>query len=141
MCPRVDGLDHALAREAAAVQLRVVGRRVAAKRLEHPLTVEPDELVPAELDRLDPFCALSQRDARNLCEVGLLLHAAGVGQDRACVGQQLEEVDVAEWRSEDQPRRIQPLEAAPPAERPPLYGDGRAGERVVEALLSLVSAP
>ena len=29
----------------------------------------------------------------------------------------------------------------PPAERPPLYGDGRAGERVVDALLSVVSAP
>jgi UDP-GlcNAc3NAcA epimerase len=27
----------------------------------------------------------------------------------------------------------------PPAERPPLYGDGRAGERVVEALLRLAS--
>ena len=33
------------------------------------------------------------------------------------------------------------LHRPPPAERPPLYGDGRAGERVVEALLSLVSAP
>jgi UDP-N-acetylglucosamine 2-epimerase (non-hydrolysing)/UDP-GlcNAc3NAcA epimerase len=27
------------------------------------------------------------------------------------------------------------LEQEPPAARPPLYGDGRAGERVVEALL------
>ena len=27
----------------------------------------------------------------------------------------------------------------PPAARPPLYGDGRAGERVVQALLSLRS--
>jgi UDP-N-acetylglucosamine 2-epimerase (non-hydrolysing)/UDP-GlcNAc3NAcA epimerase len=33
------------------------------------------------------------------------------------------------------------LHRPPPAERPPLYGDGHAGERVVEALLSLVSAP
>ena len=33
------------------------------------------------------------------------------------------------------------LHRPPPAERPPLYGDGRAGERVVDALLSLVSAP
>jgi UDP-N-acetylglucosamine 2-epimerase (non-hydrolysing)/UDP-GlcNAc3NAcA epimerase len=32
------------------------------------------------------------------------------------------------------------LDRRPPAERPPLYGDGRAGERVVDALLSLVSA-
>jgi UDP-N-acetylglucosamine 2-epimerase (non-hydrolysing)/UDP-GlcNAc3NAcA epimerase len=30
------------------------------------------------------------------------------------------------------------LEREPPAERPPLYGDGRAGERVVEALLRMV---
>ena len=29
------------------------------------------------------------------------------------------------------------LEREPPAERPPLYGDGRAGERVVEALLRM----
>jgi UDP-GlcNAc3NAcA epimerase len=29
------------------------------------------------------------------------------------------------------------LEREPPEERPPLYGDGRAGERVVEALLAL----
>jgi UDP-GlcNAc3NAcA epimerase len=29
------------------------------------------------------------------------------------------------------------LDRAPPAERPPLYGDGRAGERVVEALLRM----
>ena len=29
------------------------------------------------------------------------------------------------------------LDREPPAERPPLYGDGRAGERVVQALLGL----
>jgi UDP-GlcNAc3NAcA epimerase len=29
------------------------------------------------------------------------------------------------------------LECTPPAERPPLYGDGRAGERVAEAVLAL----
>jgi UDP-GlcNAc3NAcA epimerase len=29
------------------------------------------------------------------------------------------------------------LEREPPSERPPLYGDGRAGERVVEALLRM----
>jgi UDP-N-acetylglucosamine 2-epimerase (non-hydrolysing)/UDP-GlcNAc3NAcA epimerase len=33
------------------------------------------------------------------------------------------------------------LDRPPPEARPPLYGDGRAGERVVDALLSLVSAP
>jgi UDP-N-acetylglucosamine 2-epimerase (non-hydrolysing)/UDP-GlcNAc3NAcA epimerase len=29
------------------------------------------------------------------------------------------------------------LEREPPADRPALYGDGRAGERVVQALLAL----
>jgi UDP-N-acetylglucosamine 2-epimerase (non-hydrolysing)/UDP-GlcNAc3NAcA epimerase len=33
------------------------------------------------------------------------------------------------------------LERVPPAERPPLYGDGKAGERVVEALLAVASSP
>jgi UDP-GlcNAc3NAcA epimerase len=34
----------------------------------------------------------------------------------------------------DADRAVAALERTPPAERPPLYGDGRAGERVVEAL-------
>jgi UDP-N-acetylglucosamine 2-epimerase (non-hydrolysing)/UDP-GlcNAc3NAcA epimerase len=34
----------------------------------------------------------------------------------------------------DSDRMLRALERKPPAERPPLYGDGRAGERVVEAL-------
>jgi len=34
-------------------------------------------------------------------------------------------------------RALEALERRPPAERPPLYGDGRAGERVVEALTLL----
>ncbi|HEY7075323.1 MAG TPA: UDP-N-acetylglucosamine 2-epimerase (non-hydrolyzing) [Solirubrobacteraceae bacterium] len=33
------------------------------------------------------------------------------------------------------------LERRPPAARPPLYGDGRAGERVVAALLRMAGAP
>ena len=32
------------------------------------------------------------------------------------------------------------LERPPPAERPPLYGDGRAGERVVAALRAAVES-
>ncbi|HLM49111.1 MAG TPA: UDP-N-acetylglucosamine 2-epimerase, partial [Solirubrobacteraceae bacterium] len=32
------------------------------------------------------------------------------------------------------------LAAAPPAERPPLYGDGRAGERVVSALRTFLDS-
>jgi UDP-N-acetylglucosamine 2-epimerase (non-hydrolysing)/UDP-GlcNAc3NAcA epimerase len=31
------------------------------------------------------------------------------------------------------------LDRPPPAERPPLYGDGRAGERVVEALTTMAA--
>jgi UDP-N-acetylglucosamine 2-epimerase (non-hydrolysing)/UDP-GlcNAc3NAcA epimerase len=34
----------------------------------------------------------------------------------------------------DAERAVAALERTPPAERPPLYGDGRAGERVVDAL-------
>jgi len=35
----------------------------------------------------------------------------------------------------DTERALTALARRPPAERPPLYGDGRAGERVVEALV------
>ncbi|HEV3002077.1 MAG TPA: UDP-N-acetylglucosamine 2-epimerase (non-hydrolyzing) [Solirubrobacteraceae bacterium] len=35
---------------------------------------------------------------------------------------------------------LRALETPPPAERPPLYGDGRAGERVVEALTAFAGA-
>jgi UDP-N-acetylglucosamine 2-epimerase (non-hydrolysing)/UDP-GlcNAc3NAcA epimerase len=34
----------------------------------------------------------------------------------------------------DRDAAVAALERTPPAERPPLYGDGRAGERVVAAL-------
>jgi UDP-N-acetylglucosamine 2-epimerase (non-hydrolysing)/UDP-GlcNAc3NAcA epimerase len=37
----------------------------------------------------------------------------------------------------DRDRALDALEREPPGERPPLYGDGRAGERVVEALTLL----
>ncbi len=37
----------------------------------------------------------------------------------------------------DKQRALEALEREPPAERPPLYGDGRAGERVVQALTLL----
>jgi UDP-N-acetylglucosamine 2-epimerase (non-hydrolysing)/UDP-GlcNAc3NAcA epimerase len=39
----------------------------------------------------------------------------------------------------DAPKALAALEREPPAERPPLYGDGRAGERVVDALLRSLS--
>jgi UDP-N-acetylglucosamine 2-epimerase (non-hydrolysing)/UDP-GlcNAc3NAcA epimerase len=35
---------------------------------------------------------------------------------------------------------LRALEAEPPAQRPELYGDGRAGERVVDALTAVRSA-
>jgi UDP-N-acetylglucosamine 2-epimerase (non-hydrolysing)/UDP-GlcNAc3NAcA epimerase len=37
----------------------------------------------------------------------------------------------------DRGRALEALQREPPAERPPLYGDGRAGERVVQALTLL----
>jgi UDP-N-acetylglucosamine 2-epimerase (non-hydrolysing)/UDP-GlcNAc3NAcA epimerase len=37
----------------------------------------------------------------------------------------------------DRDRALEALEREPPNDRPPLYGDGRAGERVVEALTLL----
>jgi UDP-GlcNAc3NAcA epimerase len=39
----------------------------------------------------------------------------------------------------DASKALAALDRDPPAERPPLYGDGRAGERVVDALLGLGS--
>ena len=45
--------------------------------------VEVDERVPAGLDRLDPLGVRAQRHAGHAGEVGLLLHAAGVGEHRA----------------------------------------------------------
>ena len=59
------------------------------ERREHPLAVEADEPVPAQLDGLGPLRGLAQREARHLEQVGLLLHAAGVGQHRTRVAQQL----------------------------------------------------
>jgi UDP-N-acetylglucosamine 2-epimerase (non-hydrolysing)/UDP-GlcNAc3NAcA epimerase len=40
----------------------------------------------------------------------------------------------------DRDRALEALGREPPTERPPLYGDGRAGERVVEALTLLADA-
>jgi UDP-N-acetylglucosamine 2-epimerase (non-hydrolysing)/UDP-GlcNAc3NAcA epimerase len=37
----------------------------------------------------------------------------------------------------DRAATLAALDRSPPAERPPLYGDGRAAERVVSALESL----
>jgi UDP-N-acetylglucosamine 2-epimerase (non-hydrolysing)/UDP-GlcNAc3NAcA epimerase len=39
----------------------------------------------------------------------------------------------------DRAAALDALERPRPAERPPLYGDGRAGERVVAALVRMVS--
>jgi UDP-N-acetylglucosamine 2-epimerase (non-hydrolysing)/UDP-GlcNAc3NAcA epimerase len=56
--------------------------------------------------------------------------------------------DTTEWRETveagwntlvglDRSAALAALEREPPAARPPLYGDGRAGERVVEALVRM----
>ena len=58
--------------------------------------------------------------------------------------------DTTEWRETvetgwnvlvdlDAARAREALERTPPPERPELYGDGRAGERVVEALLRMAA--
>jgi UDP-GlcNAc3NAcA epimerase len=39
----------------------------------------------------------------------------------------------------DASKALAALDREPPPERPPLYGDGRAGERVVDALLRSLS--
>ena len=51
--------------------------------------VEVHEHVPARLDGLDPLRRVAQRHARRLEQVGLLLHAAGVGEDGAGVAREL----------------------------------------------------
>ena len=60
-----------------------------------------DEGVPAALDGLDPFRAVAQRDARRAEDVGLLLHAAGVGDDGAGVAGQRQGVEVTDGLGED----------------------------------------
>ena len=66
----------------------------------------------------------AQRDARHAGEVRLLLHAAGVGHDRARVAEQRGEVEVAERRREPDVRcRLQRGEQAG-------IGEARARARV-----------
>ena len=58
--------------------------------------------------------------------------------------------DTTEWRETveagwnvlvdlDAQAALAALDREPPPERPPLYGDGRAGERVVDAVLRMVA--
>jgi len=69
------------------------------------------------------------------------LERRGVGQ-----GARLEEQRYVDHHVPDEfdpPRRVLALEVLdrrPPAKRPPLYGDGRAGPRVVAALAGVPAA-
>ena len=90
---------------------------LALQRGPRGVRVEPDEHVPARLHGLRPLRSVPKRHARHAGQVGLLLHAAGVGQHGARVQQQRGEVQVAERRHEPhpgglelahQPRGLQP---------------------------------
>ena len=88
-----------------------IGGRSAGRGRKQPggerLGVDADEHVPARGDGVDPLGLLAQRQARDAPEVGLALHAAGVGGDRlraalelehARVGDRVDEIDVARHR-------------------------------------------
>ena len=75
--------DDALAGVAVAVELGPLGGRRALQRGERRARVEVDEHVPAGLDGLDPLGRVAHRHARHAGQVGLLLHAARVGEHRA----------------------------------------------------------
>src|SRR5512145_1978181 len=62
--------------------------------------ITADQLVPAGLERLDPFGRRSQRDAGHLIPVRLLLDASRVGEDRAGLGGERGEVEVADGREQ-----------------------------------------
>ena len=69
-------------RRTAAAARRDAARSSAASAASR---VEVDEHVPAGVDGLRPLRRVAQRHARHAGQVGLLLHAAGVGQHRARV--------------------------------------------------------
>ena len=96
---------------AAAVELGALPVRAGTlERGQRGPAVECHEGVPAGLDRLDPLGVLAQRDAGDPEQVGLLLDAARIGEDRACVHRQLREVEVAErWHQPHVRRRFEPL--------------------------------
>ena len=68
-------------RVAVAVERRMLGGAIRrGERGGHRGRIEIDQPVPAGGDRLDPLRGVAHRDARHRVQVGLLLHAAGVGQ-------------------------------------------------------------
>jgi len=74
--------------------------RLALQRGERGLGVEVDEDVPARVDRLGPLGGAPQRDAGRGGQVGLLLDAAGVGQDGPSVVEEGGELEVADGSAE-----------------------------------------
>ena len=97
---------------AVAVQRRPLGGRRALQRARRPRPASrsTSTFQPASTVSVHSVAA-PQRHARHAGEVGLLLHAAGVGQHGARVVQQRGEVEVAERRRERR-RRREPLAQA-----------------------------
>ena len=75
--------DDARARVPVAVELGALGGRRALQRGQRRAGVEVDQHVPADVDGLDPLGRVAHRHARHARQVGLLLHAARVGEHRA----------------------------------------------------------
>ena len=105
----------------------------ALERGQGRIRVKVHEHVPARLDGLDPLGRVAQRHAGRPKQVGLLLHAAGVGEDGAGVPRELEEVEVAERRGQGR-GSCEPLAQAGIVE--PLRGPWveREDHRALEAL-------
>ena len=143
---RLERLVELLARDArpggaaaAPAHPRAPGGRGAAGRARGLARRAADRA--ARLPGLHGAAAARARGAdrlRRRAEGGLpgrraVHHAArphGVDRDRR------DAAGTCSWTSTRAPP-LAALEREPPAVRPPLYGDGRAGERVVEALLAL----
>src|SRR4029078_1601094 len=74
--------------------VRISGRRFR-DRLCDGGGIGPGEAVPARFDGLDPLGVLAQRYAGPPVPVGLVLDAAGVGEDDARLRRERGEVEVA----------------------------------------------
>src|SRR3954451_19745390 len=90
---RTNHVSDQIGRMAVAVKGWVLGARASLAGRVHDLAgVGAHEAVPAGLDGLDPFRVFTQRHARDLVPVRLLLDAAGVREDDARLGGQRRKV-------------------------------------------------
>src|SRR3954453_5591485 len=82
---------------ATAVKLRALGARGGTvDGRQGGFDIQVHEHVPAQFDRLDPLGRVAQSDTWRAQQVCLFLHAAGGRQQDACVGCELQEVQIAE---------------------------------------------